>query len=290
MVNINIVTVTPQLASDWLATSGDNYRPCDDRAVRKLVSDMREGRFNGLNGETVKFDQDNRLEDGQHRLTAIVKSGLAQRLIVVSGVEPDAVKTIDIGKPRSLADELRREGHQAGRRLQGVLTLMWHWRNGDFTRARTPSHAELLALLDDLFGLPDLMDTVRDVIGRPLYLQPSAAVAARYALTTVDAAAATLFFNQLADGLNLAANDPVYALRRLLLKSDRRRWRNHEQLALVIKAWNATRAGRSLQMLGLRRDEEFPRLAGWPWPVTGSIDGQPILTAVPTAVPANGRS
>lgn len=62
-----------------------------------------------LNGATIVFNCDGTLNDGQHRLEAIVKSGVAVQSFVVRGVTCGA-KHIDRNKPRTIGQWLSHSG------------------------------------------------------------------------------------------------------------------------------------------------------------------------------------
>lgn len=64
---------------------------------------MREGLWH-FNAETIKFDVNGNLLDGQHRLMAIVKSGCAISCLVVRNLPSEVFSTIDRGTIRSYGD------------------------------------------------------------------------------------------------------------------------------------------------------------------------------------------
>jgi hypothetical protein len=85
------------MAKEWLAT-GLNFRKASPTHVANISEDIVLGRWKE-NGDTIKFDKEGRLIDGQHRLLAIVKSGIASdvgvRCCVVGGLEPEVVRAVD---------------------------------------------------------------------------------------------------------------------------------------------------------------------------------------------------
>lgn len=58
-----------------------------------------------LNGETIIFDEEGKLMDGQHRLSACVESGVPLHTMVMRGVPRRFMPTLDIGRTRSLKDQ-----------------------------------------------------------------------------------------------------------------------------------------------------------------------------------------
>jgi hypothetical protein len=63
-----------------------------------------------VNSQPIAFDTAGRLVDGQHRLLAIVRSGITVRMAIAFKVQHDAVKTIDRGRVRTVGEVLRRDG------------------------------------------------------------------------------------------------------------------------------------------------------------------------------------
>ena len=105
-VSIYFRDVTPQLASSILAEHNTKNRKVLRSHVAALAKNMEEGTWY-FNGDTIRFDNDGVLIDGQHRLMAIVKSGCTIPCLFVVGLEPNVIKCIDIEmKPRNLKNLL----------------------------------------------------------------------------------------------------------------------------------------------------------------------------------------
>jgi hypothetical protein len=66
---------------------------------------MRNNRYIE-NGESIVFDKDGQLKDGQHRLKAILRTGLSYFIPIVRGVGKQSMATYDTGKNRSASDVL----------------------------------------------------------------------------------------------------------------------------------------------------------------------------------------
>ena len=109
MVNIDFekddffkLLVTPEIATEWLERNYCN-RPILEPQVEDYVRAMHNGNWVN-NGDTVKFSKTGELIDGQHRLTAIKKSGIAQFLLITTGLEKTT--HIDDGRKRSPRDQV----------------------------------------------------------------------------------------------------------------------------------------------------------------------------------------
>jgi hypothetical protein len=104
-VTIKRVLVTPEMAAKWL-DGHQNYRSMRRTYMLRLAADMRAGNFHDV-ADPIRFDSAGSLVDGQHRLSAIVESGVSISMLVAHGV--DNVEVIDAGTPRNVGDTVRRE-------------------------------------------------------------------------------------------------------------------------------------------------------------------------------------
>lgn len=91
--SIEVVEVTPAMASHWLETNRVN-RAVRQGAVREYAIDMASGRW-VFTHQGIAFDDAGELIDGQHRLLAIVQSGCTVRMVVTRGLDPAARRDVD---------------------------------------------------------------------------------------------------------------------------------------------------------------------------------------------------
>lgn len=78
-------------------------RPVHQSQVNKYAADMKAGRW-GRNHQGVAFDKNGILIDGQHRLWAVIESGVTVMMTITYGLEREAQLTIDSGLVRSTTD------------------------------------------------------------------------------------------------------------------------------------------------------------------------------------------
>lgn len=100
-----VVSVTPSLAAEWLEKHNNGNRPIRPGVVKKYVAMMQAGQWS-LSPDGIIFGDGGRLIQGQHRLTAIVRSGVTCEMLVTTGVSNDVFKVLDRGAPRTVADVL----------------------------------------------------------------------------------------------------------------------------------------------------------------------------------------
>lgn len=119
--------VSPQMAEDMLKTMGPN-RPVGTSRVMTLANEMRLGKWQ-LNGETVIVSDTGKLLDGQHRLLAIIESGVTTQLTIASGVAEASFATIDTGARRSAGDIGSMAGINRAKTAMasaGMIWRLWH--------------------------------------------------------------------------------------------------------------------------------------------------------------------
>jgi hypothetical protein len=104
-IHTETILVTPVMARAWLKRNVVN-RKLSQAYVDKVAWDIQRGNFD-FNHESVAFNVQDELVDGQHRLTAIAKAGVPVRLRVSFNVPGGYRSTMNVGRARSAADILR---------------------------------------------------------------------------------------------------------------------------------------------------------------------------------------
>jgi hypothetical protein len=100
---------TPVMSAAILETINTENRKLRESDAEKFAEDMRAGRWTRCFAP-IQFYDDKTLADGQHRLRAIVASGVAQEFPVVRGLHREEGLNIDTGRPRSLVDAAKISG------------------------------------------------------------------------------------------------------------------------------------------------------------------------------------
>lgn len=130
-IEVYFLEVTPEVAAEMLSRNTKNQRTISAMAVERYASDMTTQEWL-INGETIKFSDKNELIDGQHRLEAIKASGESQVLIIVWGLDAEAMATIDTGRKRSYADQLKRREIANHTTVASINNRLWHWFHGNY--------------------------------------------------------------------------------------------------------------------------------------------------------------
>jgi hypothetical protein len=259
-MKVALEEITVKKAQEWLKHNPNN-RPIRQSVVAHYADAIRRGEW-VVNGETIKFNCDGRLADGQHRLYAVVASGKSIKSYVVREVPENAFDSIDQGAPRTLGDVFARHGEQNCKAL-GAATRSLSW-----LFAGSPGTAGWVRLtgkqaLEVLKEHPGLRNSVEHARKAMKIIPMSCGITLHYQFRQKDPALADIFFDAMATGESLKKSDPVYRLREQMLGRGRGRAKRLAPgvvMALTIKAWNATRKGRPLQALQWRVDESFPEI------------------------------
>ncbi len=263
-----IEKITPEMAERLLAANRRN-RNLRKAWVEKLA-DMMSNREWAFTGETIKLTEDGTLLDGQHRLAAVVASGVAIQAVVVRGLPIEAQDTVDVGRGRRLADVLAIEGYTDANALAATINFYHRYRTRerepnppprlDNWRGSAPTPQQALALIDEV---PQLRESVRRArrltkeIGGPL----GVFAALHSVFQEIDPSATARFFDELEIGAELQRGDPVLHLRNQIMRPRRDRHYAHTPYyaaAITIKAFNYRRADKKIDLLSFRANERFP--------------------------------
>lgn len=264
---VSIEEITPEMAAQYLAKNVIN-RKISQGHVDNIASRIAGGDWE-LNGDTIRFDENDNLIDGQHRLSAIIKAQRAVTTFVARGFGSDAFQTIDEGKPRGGADVLSIVHDKHPRELAAALRLVdssglrddWNgWHKGHRNKI---SNKQMLQLAKDHPGCVDAIMRVMQADRKNCRKLMTASTAAFvcYWLVGIDPEDAEQFFDWLEYGENINRDHPVMQLRNRLigmLGGARGNAQKREQIAIAFKAWNACRSGDQVKLLKYSQTHKFP--------------------------------
>lgn len=266
-INYKRVMLTPQMAKELLSNNTRN-RNMREKYVEGLAASIRRGEWE-FDGSPVRVSESGVLLDGQHRLMAIAEAGIACDTILMTGLRDDVQLTIDSGKSRTFADWLRIIGVKDAPATSSVTRLYWMYERGHLGgkgnwRRPDPQPRQLMESYVQYQGMiTKSISRGYHVKGHGLKINATAVSVGHMVLTPIDTADAAEFFERLRDGAGLKDRDPIFALRRQLNSRPKHvHLRSDHQLALIIKAWNAWRDGKGVDMVVYRTGgsqvESFP--------------------------------
>lgn len=269
---IALMKVTPKIAADWLNKYNLLNRMRREARVKELSRAMTEGEWM-FAGDAVRFSNEipadtelpngivtptdgPLLLDGQHRLAAIVDSGIPEYMVVVEGLALETQDIIDTGSKRSVADMLKLHGYTNHRALAGALVMLeahLHYRaTGSYGTIRELSHPHALDLIEKHPELVDSVEYARQATRKKRYNDGAVAsslAVAHYEITQVVAGTALEdkareFFANLLTGYEPYPTSAISAVRnnwqdrvRLGQKGSVNTKTRIQQVGLVLHTW-----------------------------------------------------
>lgn len=257
------LAITPELAEQWLSRNTNN-RPVRRTALYAYRSAILRNEWR-VNGETIKFSRSGRLLDGQHRLKAIIEAGVEMVSLVVWMLDEDVFDTIDVGARRTAGDSLTVAAIGGGNATAAVIKkVLIYEQTGHFqTPYNDISSHQIVTAASSRPELVELAVTARKIQKRWKAISPSLFGSVFCILVDIDGDDAEAFMERLQSGVNLEADDPIYRARERLMSEKLAgrlggRWED-EQTAIIFKAWNLWRDGKTTGLIKWSRSSPFPQ-------------------------------
>lgn len=279
--------VTPEQATTWLAKRKHN------RAIRKtdvtfLSRQLREGLWR-RNPQPILFERSSGLlVDGQHRLSAVVDSGIPTWFRIES-VDDDVMPVLDTGRSRtagdvlSMGDQAAVSGSYTAQAAAAKLLLAWERNRNPFI-GQAGGSGRIANVEIWQFMSRALYPTIVFNVARGVQLQ-SAGVpggsgmwgAMLTKFETIDSALCDEFYEGMLTGADLAETSPILAVRNRLRASRNSRYvmPRVETATVIIRGWNAFVEKRPLMIVrGRVRGDSTGRVsdAAFPLPSIPSRD------------------
>lgn len=267
------MTITPEIARQMLATMPKN-RKVNLGKVHKYKNQILRGQWK-LNGESIKFDTNNQLRDGQHRLIAVIQTNTPIEIFVTYNLDPSSVGTLDTGNMRSNSDFLYMDGNintHLGAAVAGVIS---RYRSNTLRlqSSESPSYSEVQEIYAEF---PNINSFISDL--RPLSIMVPMSIACGLGLlfNKVNQEKCKEFFAGLISGANMEPDDPRFVLReRFFALKNQHKGKSQTYscllAALMIKAWNSFIKNEPLRRLRWTVSEDFPQISSMPVSNSSSV-------------------
>ena len=259
-----LVTVTPQLAEEYLKYNDKNRKP-NPSTVLAYAALMAQGKWKPKTGESIKIARNGRLLDGQQRLMAIVKSGVCIEFLVTSELDEDVFDVLDTGRKRSSGDVFHIVDIKNATNTAAAIRRYFLFKKGWINRNASPGGTETLRLLEEYNERPEFwqyaINTAQQNYIAFSRIIAQSEIAALYALFfDIDATLAEPFLTQLCTGENIK-NHTITVLRKMLI-SDKLNLRSvptAKRIAWIFKAWNYVHRGiRVKKIYYTPESEDYP--------------------------------
>jgi hypothetical protein len=245
--------LTAELAR-LLLESNDGNRRIAKSKVASLAHTMKLGKFNALNGETIQLSKCGHLNNGQHRLHAVLESGVEQIFTLSFGLERDARFTVDQARGRTVADFLSMHDLPDSHQVSAVALMLYQWRN--FRKVSTDSSYRV-----SMSDLADYAQANYDQISQSVRIVPRAGAQlvggvpilafAHAVFGEIDMEMAADYITRLVQGHELAKGSPLLAVRNRFMQ--RNLPRRIDRFELLARGWNAMREGREVASFSVAR-------------------------------------
>lgn len=260
--------VTPEIAADWLENRNTQaQRRLSEYIAKKYAEIMAAGRWL-LTHQGVAFDSDGFLIDGQHRLRAVVLSGVTVEMFVTPDCDAATFAVLDNGHKRRASQLVHARNAAviaaAARILavvSGAVTPDPHTQGGIYDGTMTTDL--ILEAVDSWPELPNLSAGVVQVYKYAKINQPVHLAVVAQASRSIYRDRLSQWFEGLTSGENLHGNDPRLLLRNRFLRDGRVLAHSRSQAYnLVAKAWNAHALNKPMGVLKVAEAEDVVRIVG----------------------------
>lgn len=241
--------ITPELAGHILNTYHKFNRKLRPSVVDAYANDMKSGRWR-FSGQGIIINADGGLDDGQHRLNAIISADTPVNMTVTVGTDPAAFHVMDTGRKRSPADALMIDGVKNSQSIASTVTMIIMINRG--TPKPAPSSGEIM----DELSRNEKTYQQAVALSQKIYAELKGSTTAYAAFCFLVLSRSKNrhkladFISQIAHGENIRRGDPAFAIRHLIInrkigggnRYDRSSTINH-----LLKAWERYVVGDKIQ-------------------------------------------
>lgn len=256
-MKVTIEQITPEWASELLEKNTANFRNAQKQRVELYATEMSRGKWQAT-GDTIKLNPHGVLLDGQHRLLAVVQSGVTIETAVAWDVTTDSLP-IDRGKPRSIRQYCKHRGIKYATNLAATARWCMIHDKGRWNQQSIPVHqlpdSEVMEYIEAhrelLYDATRVSSKAQNILTQSI-LSSILTIACGHQMPS-DVPEAVWFANGLAYGNDLGPQDAVLHLRnRLLGETPQNRLTYFMKRILATIAWNKTIRGEPCANLRIR--------------------------------------
>lgn len=240
-------TLTPGLAAVLLERNPDN-RNIRQTKVFQYEADMRSGRW-AFNGEPIIISREGLINDGQHRLRALVEANTTMPMLFVFGVDREARLTVDQGAGRTAGDFLGMEGVENAAAAAGIARLVIAIERERYARLYRESSVTNIEVRKRVAADAEIAKAAHYAMtsykSTRAFAPPGVIGAAFYLLNDVHPSDAKEFMDHVCYGEDIRRDDPAYAVRDALLSLGR--GQKGGKLEVIFRGWVKHRSGDPLK-------------------------------------------
>jgi hypothetical protein len=264
-MNIEKKLITPSIAIEMLKNNDGNRR-MKMPSVYRYSQEMKNGKWKEDTGELIKISKSGKVLDGQHRLKAVIHSGVSIYFHIAYGLSDEIFDVLDTGSLRNAADSFFISGIKNSNAVPSMISLNDLLLKGaKDTNGQKNVKLSNSELLDKYNVNPIFWDNVSRKSMNwynsfSKILAPSIIGGMYSTFIYKDSAQANLFMAELCEGINVT-NNTINILRNVLIKDkiSSKKMPMDMKLALIIKCWNLYRTNSTVKILKWDSSvEKFP--------------------------------
>jgi len=258
--SIQHIDIDPDFAASLLNTLDPRQRSRRPLHVRFLAREMAAGNWHSTTNDLIVVSKSGMLINGQHRMAAVVASGVTCKFWVMYDAPDESYDVMDQGNaPRSMHDYVRGTGAMYSTTLATVCRILLPIDKKDVVIGSRPSTADVQWYLDNeydhLVTAARLAQSAREVCSSGGALAAGIVICLRH-----DATKAAEFFEMVSPtyAVGLDAGHPARTLRETLLteRLKKRYLGRSGHMKAAIKAYSAWVEGKKLFVIKL--DDTMP--------------------------------
>ncbi|MFC8463365.1 hypothetical protein [Streptomyces sp. NPDC057250] len=268
-----VMYVTPEIAQDWLDYRNVSHnRAVSHVTVRTYARRIKASKFKCTH-QGIGFNREGFLIDGQHRLLAIIQTGIAVRLFVipfVEGMDDMTFDVLDNGLRRNAAQLIKASYGGSIANAAKYLGVV----DGSFGPENLPvldvlaSRVETEEILDVVTKWPELRSWAKEAktVSSNALLPPGPHLAVlAQAERTEYRDRIPEWLEGLNNGVGLTPQDSRLHLRNRFIREGRSMGRHAGRATayrLIVRAWNAYALGAPMGVLRFGEKEDRPNVIG----------------------------
>lgn len=223
-MSCSLELVTPAKAERMLEGSATNRSISGGHSARQARA-MIESEWR-VSSQGIGVDYNGLVIDGQHRLKAVVDTGVSIWIWVMRGLYPDTIRAIDDNRKRSFSDDLKIAGKDRYASRAALTNLVLRFEQGaakglnlgvtrslPLNRTETARHLREYERKQDVEHLLVVANRASRHAGVPMSAVSAAYyLALEYKASESEVSAVDEFFEKLSTGFNVTPAEPVGAL------------------------------------------------------------------------------
>ena len=146
-----VMQMTPEKAKTILIAKNRNNRNLKASNLKRLTRAIENGEWK-ITNQGIAFDDQGNLIDGQHRLAAIVQTGVTLPILVGTNMDPRIFDCVDTGAARTAGDGIDILGSSHGKTIAAAIKsyhLYNHWPKRAWSSIVAPSSAQIVKIYEE---------------------------------------------------------------------------------------------------------------------------------------------